>query len=918
MTDNNFTWVQTHKELSEYLLTMEHDQLGLINLLKSIGITPFNDKVAAGDHNIELEEIDPFTFFCYLYKYGSSRRLKNLQSIANKLNIHLPSDDYGIPSAQAQKVWLFPYKYERVNNEVPRLWAFFKVALQNTITEDDWDDVLDIRSVGKTKLTEALFYIDPEKYFPIDGPTKPYLKEKLGIDCKFDSYAEYMDLLEVIKEKIDIPFYNLSYDSYLWYKDRKQVNYWVFQGNPKVYDFVGTIKNNGIDRWTISAHINRIKTGDKVIVWITGSNAGCYALAEITKDPYLVDLPEENKSEYKADISITHNLVDQPVTKSDIKLEKKLDNLKAGLQGTNFSATEEEYQSLLDIIEGRGVKQYWLYSPGENATEWDTFYDTGIMGLGWDHLGDLSDFKSKGEIKDELLKTQEGTGSRKNDVAANFDFVHSLKKGDIVICKRGRSELIGYGVVSSDYFFDEGRALFKSCRKVDWKLKGTWSIDHKLVLKTLTDITKIPSDKSDHEFFYQRLMETMGVSSTKDNLHNMNFPLNTILYGPPGTGKTYNTILKAAKIIEDRTFDSFEDAQKVFNANLGDRIEFITFHQNYSYEDFIQGLRPEVDNQSSLVFDKKDGVFKRIADRALENWNLSEKAPEELTSDAQFNIALERYQELILETEDNYPINNTAYITEVEEDAFRYTGDKWLKHATGIRMKYSDLLEFYRSKVISRKDVKHLDNVSGLAKQHATYYFLVYDQILKYLPEDVQSSSVVQKQNYVIIIDEINRANISRVFGELITLIEPDKRANGKIPLKVQLPSGDRFIVPSNLYIIGTMNTADKSIALLDIALRRRFEFEPMYPRYDIGNIQYVEVLKKLNKQIISTKGHDFQIGHSYFMDDHTDLAQIMNKKVIPLLLEYYMNDEQEVKGILKNAGLKVEEDVWPLKVISA
>ena len=132
---------------------------------------------------------------------------------------------------------------------------------------------------------------------------------------------------------------------------------------------------------------------------------------------------------------------------------------------------------------------------------------------------------------------------------------------------------------------------------------------------------------------------------------------------------------------------------------------------------------------------------------------------------------------------------------------------------------------------------------------------------------------------------------------------------------EVQLPSGDRFIVPSNLYIIGTMNTADKSIALLDIALRRRFEFEPMYPKYDIGNIQHVEVLKKLNKQIISSKGHDFQIGHSYFMGDNTDLLQIMNKKVIPLLLEYYMNDEQEVKEILKNAGLKVEEGVWPLKI---
>ena len=134
---------------------------------------------------------------------------------------------------------------------------------------------------------------------------------------------------------------------------------------------------------------------------------------------------------------------------------------------------------------------------------------------------------------------------------------------------------------------------------------------------------------------------------------------------------------------------------------------------------------------------------------------------------------------------------------------------------------------------------------------------------------------------------------------------------------KLDLPSGDPFIVPSNLFIIGTMNTADKSIALLDIALRRRFEFESMYPKYEIEDqeIYDVEILEKINKQIIKSKGHDFQIGHAYFMGDNKDLVQRMNKKVIPLLLEYYMNDEKEVKGILNSAGLIIEENSWPLKI---
>lgn len=169
-----------------------------------------------------------------------------------------------------------------------------------------------------------------------------------------------------------------------------------------------------------------------------------------------------------------------------------------------------------------------------------------------------------------------------------------------------------------------------------------------------------------------------------------------------------------------------------------------------------------------------------------------------------------------------------------------------------------------------------------------------------------------------MIIDEINRANISRVFGELITLLEKDKRSDGKIPLTATLPSGEKFIIPSNLYIIGTMNTADKSIALLDIALRRRFEFIPMYPdSKSIGNkvVYNSDILDAINAEIISRKGHDFTIGHSYFMGEDYDLKNTIDNKVIPLLLEYFMNDFEEVKKILKPANLIVEG--WPMKLIS-
>ncbi len=274
-----------------------------------------------------------------------------------------------------------------------------------------------------------------------------------------------------------------------------------------------------------------------------------------------------------------------------------------------------------------------------------------------------------------------------------------------------------------------------------------------------------------------------------------------------------------------------------------------------------------------------------------------------------------------MESDKPIKINETAYFTAVEDDAFRYSGDNWTlneKGFNGFRMKYSDLIRFYEENITSRKEIKNLTNVSGLAKQHASYFFKAYEIIKGLIDSNKMEKTEFQKQNYVIIIDEINRANISRVFGELITLIEPDKRSHGQIPMEVKLPSGDLFIVPSNLYIIGTMNTADKSIALLDIALRRRFDFEAMYPKYEIEghDIYDKDILQRINEQIIESKGHDFQIGHAYFMgEENKELVERMNKKVIPLLLEYYMNDEKEVKGILVNAGLQVEANSWPLRI---
>ena len=444
-------------------------------------------------------------------------------------------------------------------------------------------------------------------------------------------------------------------------------------------------------------------------------------------------------------------------------------------------------------------------------------------------------------------------------------------------------------------------------------------------------------------------------SQINNNLSHMYIPKNQILYGPPGTGKTYNTILEAAKIISGNESISYEDALEVFNINLNNQIEFITFHQNYTYEDFIQGIRPDIENEKELSFEKKDGVFKRIADRALFEYYIENQklktTPNELFVDAT-EAYLDFFNQLSVGQEFATKKNKKINIIQLNKNkniVFKYE-----KGSKPVLVSSNRLLKLY-SKI---PDINQIQNINedvraaiGGCDASAYYtmlreFIIFYDENKKRIQdeEDYQDTDYLDiteerkkeilsqitlnelrniskdsVKKYVIIIDEINRANISRVFGELITLIEEDKRSHGKIPMRVTLPSGDTFIVPSNLHIIGTMNTADKSIALLDIALRRRFEFVPMYPLYEgfKDSIYFPDILQKMNEKIKKIKGPDFQIGHAYFMEND-NLLEIMNRKVIPLLLEYFMNDETQVKEIITIDGYLVDENSWPMKLNKA
>ena len=443
-----------------------------------------------------------------------------------------------------------------------------------------------------------------------------------------------------------------------------------------------------------------------------------------------------------------------------------------------------ESSALMDD-ENETIK-YWVYAPGEGSYMWEEFYKRGVMAIGWNEIGDLSLFKNKSEIKEAMKKNYGPNLSYQNATHATWQFANEMKVGDIIFVKKGRSQLIGRGIVTSDYFYDSEAEEYNHIRTVNWTHHGEWPYPGKAAMKTLTDVTpyidvveKLKNIFDDDTSEDVEEVEKSYSSYTKEDFLNdvfmseeeyerlrsvLVFKKNIILQGAPGVGKTYTAKRLAYSLIGEKNVD---------------RVKMVQFHQSYSYEDFIMGFRP-----SDIGFELRKGTFYNFCKRA------------------------------------------------------------------------------------------ELDAVN----------------------------------DYFFIIDEINRGNLSKIFGELFMLLENDKRG-----ASLQLVySDEKFSIPDNLYIIGMMNTADRSLAMLDYALRRRFAFFELKPGFETDGFKNYQLtinnsklnnlitcIKNLNYAIVSdeTLGEGFCIGHSYLCNlksesvDDQVISNIVEYELVPLLKEYWFDE---------------------------
>ncbi|HED8539890.1 TPA: AAA family ATPase [Campylobacter jejuni] len=378
---------------------------------------------------------------------------------------------------------------------------------------------------------------------------------------------------------------------------------------------------------------------------------------------------------------------------------------------------------------------------------------------------------------------------------------------------------------------------------------------------------------------------------------NQNLSLNQILYGSPGTGKTYHTIDKALEILGENLESRDEKKAKFDEYVKNGQIVFTTFHQSYGYEEFVEGIKPHIDseeNSKEIKYEIKDGIFKELCEKALENRD----------SIKNFNFYIDKLKEKV-KIDDNNPekyfeLPNTKY-------SIQYRNGKT------FRIKFDDMSKNHKDYPVSIDNIEKLYKTSNIDEIYNSAYVRA---ILNYLKlqglEDYKEKDEKVNLPYIIIIDEINRGNVSKIFGELITLIEPSKRIGAKEELKVILPySGKEFGVPKNVYIIGTMNTADRSITSLDTALRRRFEFVEMMPdvsklSMDCEGINLQELLKAINTRIEYLLDREKTIGHAFFIgvENLNDLKKVFKNKIIPLLQEYFYNDYALIDAVLNKNGM--------------
>lgn len=821
-----FDWINFYSEFATKLLEFKNNRAELIADIQS-AYSAINMKLPKLESEDSIIDIDPFTVFGLFNKgITNANRTAILESFATVFNIKskVPDNFDGIPVLNNLKATYYGFKDDRQVADIDNLWGLYESAI-NLAEKDDaanreifikWYDTVHDQLGIRWNITMGLYWIRPYEFINLDSRNRWFIVDPDNMP---------VDFVNSVKKKLNKVPYAAEYlaikdaclhalkDGNYEYKNYPELSYKAWIVSKQVNQEKAEVKGK---KFSKAAFLRWFAPLIQALRDLGGSGTPAEARAKIIENEQLSEdeinqtRGKNNVNKFENEVAFARNYlvnagyIDKSVygiwtlteagKSVDMTSEMASDIFKNVLS-SNPSKQGKNIDALAD--EDVHTVRYWLYAPGEGSCMWDEFYTSGIMAIGWGEIGDLSKFDSKDAMKIKMREVIDESLSYKNAAHATWQFANEMKIGDIVFVKKGMHQIIGRGVVMSDYEYDNTRDdEYKNIRQVDWTHNGEWPHPGQAVMKTLTDITsytdyveklnslfedETEEDAEDVEKTYPPytkedfLSEVFMPEEEYDKLSGiLRIKKNIILQGAPGVGKTF-----VAKRI----------AFSMMGVKDVERVMMVQFHQSYSYEDFIMGFRPSTDG-----FELKRGAF----------YNFCKKA-------------------------------------EIDGD-----------------------------------------------------------------------------NDYFFIIDEINRGNLSKIFGELFMLIENDKRG---VSLQL-LYSDEKFSVPKNIYIIGMMNTADRSLAMLDYALRRRFAFFEIKPafttdgfreyRMSLENEKFdklIACVESLNNVISNDEslGDGFCIGHSYFCNLLPDtindqvLSGIVEYELIPLLKEYWFDEPTKVKDWSSN-----------------